>query len=179
MGTGLAAPADTHPAADTSVTNLLRNGDFETADAKGVPENWVLRNMMPGTPAKATLQTKAFSGKSCVLLEGETDPVSFGVFSRPVDVSTVPGGRMIFSCYYRAEDQPQADISITTFDTDFTQSEWKTPAMQSESRQVPFSKDWALMSWQFDCQPGAKQVVVMFRISGRGKAYFDGAALRA
>ena len=180
---GGGAPKNPRPAAapesEGPSTNLLRNGDFETADAKGVPENWVLRNMMSGTQAKATLDAKAFSGKTCLALEGTTEPVSYGVFSQPVDVSAIPGGRLIFSCYYRAEDRPQADISITTFDTDFTQNEWKTPAMQSESRSVPFSKDWALMSWQFDCQPTAKHVVVMFRIAGRGKAFFDGAALRA
>jgi hypothetical protein len=174
-GAGVCAPA---AVAKPSPGNLLLNGDFESADAKGLPENWVMTNTTGNKMVKASLDSKAFSGKKCLALEGQTFPVMFGVFSKPVDVSNLTTTTLMFNCYYRTEDAPQADVSITTFNTDFSQNEWKTPPMQTEARPVPQSKDWSLMSWQFHCQPGAKQVVVMFRVTGKGTAFFDGASLR-
>lgn len=158
--------------------NLLANGDFERPDEHGGAANW----FTPGGPEPSEGEAKLIGGgyqsRHCLMLEGQVEPTLFGVFSAPVEIARLPTQQLLFTCYYRTHERPRAEVSLVTFSQDFRQREWQTPYLQAEAQPIPQSKDWNLLSWYFEAVPGARQVIVVLRITGRGRLYIDRASLR-
>lgn len=158
--------------------NLLANGDFERSDEEGGAANWFIPHWGKDPNAEAERVGRGYQSPYCLLLTGKSEPILFGVFSPPVEIAELPTRGLLFTCYYRTREQPQAQISLMTFAEDFRQDEWQTPAVQAEAQNIPQSKGWNLLSWYFEAVPGARQIVVMVRIHGTGQLYIDKAALR-
>ena len=164
--------------APAAPANLLINGDFERAAEEGGAANWFTPSWGAQSDAEAKLVGGGYQSPYCLLLAGQTDPTLFVVHSPPVDIAELPTRQLLFTCYYRTREQPGAQISLMTFTEDFRQREWGTPAVQTEVQSVPHSAGWNLLSWHFEAVPGARQIIVMIRITGQGQLYLDKAALR-
>ncbi len=158
--------------------NLLLNGDFERPDEHGGAANWFTRSP-GGTPeGEAKLIGGGYQSEKCLVLEGRLQPTLLGVFCTPIDVGHLPTDRLLFTCHARTHEQPQAEVALITFGQDFHQREWQTPYLQAEVQPIPRSQDWNLLSWYFEPVVGTQQVIVVVRVTGRGRLYIDQAALR-
>ncbi len=162
----------------SAAANLLANGDFERPDEQGGAANWFTHGWGEPSDAEARLVSGGYQSRHCLMLEGKAEPILFGIFSPPVDIAELPTRRLLFTCYYRTREQPQAQIALVSFTEDFRPREWQTPCVQSEAQNIPTSSGWNLLSWYFEPVRGARQVIVVVRLTSRGQLYLDKAALR-
>ena len=158
--------------------NLLVNGDFTLSDGQGGAAGWAPYTFPGDTGGTARQVTPGYRTHSAVLLS-ETHATSiFGFFAQPVDASALPGPELLFSCYYRTEGDPGAQVSLVGFPGKFLPKEWASPYMQSEALYVPPAKDWSLLTWRFRALPGVHDLVLIFRLGGQGKLALSSCALR-
>jgi len=164
--------------AQVAAENLLPAGDFERSDGKGGVAGWGVYPSA-GAPGGTLQQVKpGYKSPQAVMLAEEETPGLFGLFSRPVAVADLPGREVLFSCYYRTEGDPGAHLSLIGYAEPFLAQEWKTPYLQSETQALPESKGWSLVTWRFRSLPGVRELVVIFRLTSKGKLYLDEVAMR-
>ncbi len=158
--------------------NLLRNGGFEGPVADDIPQNWMFHDFRADALASGKVETKSKFGRQSLLLQAPAFPADFTAFCRPLDVDDLQGHEVLFSCYYRTEEHPQALVTLSTYAEDFTPLEFRTPELHSESHPIGESKDWRLYVSRLTIPEGAEQLVVMLRIQGGGKVWWDGVSVR-
>ncbi len=165
-------------ATTTQAANLLVNSGFERVDAEGMPVGWY--TFAPGGQPAVTahIAHPGYNSRNCLLIESTEELTVFDVHTAPIKMSDVGSNRMLFTCYYRTEQEPGAQMSLVTFAEDFYVSEWHTRPLQAEAKKIPPSKEWSLLSWQFEALPSPRQVVPIIRVTGPGKLYVDNVALR-
>lgn len=165
-------------AASTWSANLVMNGGFESVDDKNLPENWAARSWTVGTKGTAQAARGGTSGQRSLSVTVEAGKCVYGVFSRPLDVTAVPGNRLLFSCKYRTVDDPQAQAMLVSFDQDFLATQWDTRPLWDEARPFRPSSGWKTMNWHAELVPGAKQVVVVFQLLEAGTLVVDDVVVR-
>jgi len=158
--------------------NLLSNPGFERVDAEGMPVSWHTFALSGEPAVTVSIAHRGYQSRNCLLVESEEQLTVFNVYAPPVEMSKIGSNKMLFTCYYRTEQQPAAQMSLVTFAEDFYINEWHTRPLQAEAKDIPPSDEWSLLSWQFEALPGAQQVVPLIRASGPGKLYIDNVALR-
>ncbi len=158
--------------------NLLSNGGFERIDVEATPVGWRFNVLDPAARVTMVVTQRGYKSPNCLLMESHEQLVLFDLYAPPVAMSELGTDNMLFTCYYRTEQQPDAQMSLVTFATDFSEQEWQTPHLQTEAKNIPPSDEWSLLSWQFEALPGAQQVVPILRVTGPGKLYLDNVALR-
>lgn len=159
---------------------MLANGGFEALNAAGGAENWAIRNW--GREDGHTTMRIAPGGRfgqRCLQLESNTYPVFFACFSHPVSLGAPAPDELLLSLFYRTVGSPQADLSVATFDEDFTAKEWETPVLTTEALPLESSTPWRSVTWRVQMLPAAHQAVVMVRIHGSGSVFVDGVSLKA
>jgi len=158
--------------------NMLPNSDFERVDTEGMPVGWY--TFMPsGQPAVTTrIAHPGYNSRNCLLVESDEQLTIFDLHPAPVEMSEVGSSKMLFTCYYRTEQEPRAQMSLVTFAEDFYINEWHTRPLQAEAKNIPPSNEWSLLSWQFEALPSPRQVMPIIRVTGPGKLYVDNVALR-
>ncbi|NLO73938.1 MAG: hypothetical protein GX100_07515 [candidate division WS1 bacterium] len=159
--------------------DLLVNGNFALSDGQGGVAGWSVWALPGDTSGGVQQVSPGFRSPKAVVVSATRSPALFGLFSRPVNVSALPGEELLFSCYYRTEGEPGAQLSLVGFSEPFLPNEWRTPYLQSESQWIPASRDWSLLSWRFRILPGVRDLVVIFRMRAAGKLYLSQAALRS
>ncbi len=165
--------------APAQAQNLLRNGDFNGPVAADIPQGWALHDFRDDDLAGAeVVDRNAKIGRRALKLEAPVFPADFTAFSRPIDVSRLQNQEIIFSCFFRTEDHPQALVTLATYGEDFTAREFHTPELRSESHPLGESSDWLLYNTHLTIPEGAEQLVVMLRILGGGKVWWDGISVR-
>lgn len=166
-------------AAECCAGNLVRNGRFEGAVAGNVPESWSFHDFRTDKLASGSVATRGgFVGPQCLELKAPAFPADFACYSRPVDVSSLGNSELIFSCYFRTEEHPQAVVTLGTYAEDFTRREFETPALQGETYYVGEAKEWTLFATRLRPRPGSRDLVVMLRVMGGGTVWWDGVSLR-
>ncbi|MGD9495787.1 MAG: hypothetical protein AB7Y46_05700 [Armatimonadota bacterium] len=163
--------------------NLLRNGSFEGPTAGDVPESWSYHDFAGGRiggikMATGTVTAGGHVGRQCLKLQGPVFPVDFAAYCRPIDVSRLEGKQLIFSCYFRTVDHPQAEVTLATYAEDFTTREFATPELLTETHPLGETRVWSLYFTHLTVPPGAEQLVVLLRVLGGGQVFFDGVAVR-
>jgi len=158
--------------------NLLANSGFERVDTEGMPVGW--HTFTPtGQPAvTARINHPGYNSRNCLLMESNEQLTISGLYAAPIEMSEVGSSKMLFTCYYRTEQEPAAQMSLMTFAEDFYVNEWRTRPLQTEAKKIPTSNEWSLLSWQFEALPGGRQVIPLIRVTGPGKLYIDNMALR-
>ncbi len=158
--------------------NMLSNSGFERVDTEGMPVGW--HTFTPtGQPAvTARIAHPGYNSRNCLLVESDEQLTIFDLHTAPIEMSKVGSSKMLFTCYYRTEQEPAAQMSLMTFAEDFYVNEWRTRPLQAEAKNIPTSNEWSLLSWQFEALPGGRQVVPLIRVTGTGKLYLDNLALR-
>lgn len=165
-------------ATPASAQNLLRNGSFEGPVAGNVPESWAFVDFIGGEHASGEVVKGAIVGRQCLKLEAPAFPADFAAYCRPIDVSHLQGRELIFSCFFRTVDHPQAEVMFALYDTDFTQLEFRTPVLRSETHALGETKQWTRFTSHLTVPAGARDLVVLLRVLGGGEAWFDGTAVR-
>ncbi|MCK4323032.1 MAG: hypothetical protein KAW89_00780, partial [Armatimonadetes bacterium] len=158
--------------------NMLPNSGFERVDTEGMPVGW--HTFTPsGQPAvTARIAHPGYNSRNCLLMESDEHLTIFDLHTAPIEMSEIGSSKMLFTCYYRTEKEPAAQMSLVTFAEDFYVNEWYTRPLQAEAKNIPTSNEWSLLSWQFEALPGGRQVVPLIRVTGPGKLYVDSVALR-
>ncbi|MGI5819026.1 MAG: hypothetical protein ACOX9R_13110 [Armatimonadota bacterium] len=166
-------------AAPAVAQNLLRNGGFEGPVAGDAPQGWAFRDLRADGLASAEVTTKnpAF-GRQSLMLSAPAFPADFTAFTLPIDVDDIKGDEIFFSCFYRTENHPQAFVTLAAYDEDFTQREFATPELHSESHPLGETAKWDSYVTRMTIPDGARQVVVFLRIMGGGKVWWDGVSLQ-
>lgn len=165
--------------APAGAQNLLRNGNFEGPVAAGIPQGWGFHDFRADDLAQGEIVDRnAKIGRQALMLEAPVFPADFAAFTRPIDVSRLDTNEIIFSCFFRTEDHPQALVTLATYGEDFTVREFRTPELQSESHPLGESSDWLLYTTHLSLPQGAEHLVVMLRILGGGKVWWDGVSVR-
>lgn len=159
--------------------NLLDNGDFERPDIRGGAAGWANYTYPGSDSATAKLVTPGYRTKQAILITETKNPSMFGIVSQPVDATALPSEEVLFTCYYKTEGDPRAQLSLVGFAEPFLPKEWATPYLQSETEPLAASKEWALASWRFRMIPGAKDLVAIIRVGAIGKLWVDQASLQA
>ncbi len=167
---GLALPAEAQ--------NLLRNGSFEGSVAGKVPESWAYADFIGGEHAGGEVVGGAAVGRQCLKLQAPAFPADFAAYCRPIDVRELQGRELIFSCFFRTVEHPQAEVMFAIYDTDFTEREFRTQVLRSESHVLGETKDWTRFATHLTVPAGARDLVVLLRVLGGGEAWFDGVAVR-
>jgi len=162
----------------TQAENMLPNSGFERVDTEGMPVGWY--TLTPnGQPAvTARIAHPGYNSRNCLLVESNEQLTVFDLHPVPVEMSKIGSSKMLFTCYYRTEQEPCAQMSLVTFAEDFHIKEWYTRPLQVEAKNIPNSNEWSLLSWQFEALPGGRQVIPLIRVTGLGKLYVDNVALR-
>jgi len=166
------------PAVRGYAGNLLLNSGFERVDVEGMPVGWRTFVPIPNSAAIMSIAHPGYNSRNCLLLETEEQLTVLDTHAPPVEMSEISSSKMLFTCYYRTEGAPGAQMSLVTFAEDFYINEWQTRPLQAEAKNIPPSDEWSLLSWQFEALPGGRQVVPLIRITGPGKLYVDNVALR-
>jgi len=158
--------------------NMLPNSGFERVDTEGMPVGW--HTFIPiGQPAvTASIAHPGYNSRNCLLIESDEELTIFDLHTAPIEMNRIGSSKMLFTCYYRTEKEPGAQMSLVTFAEDFHVNEWHTRPLQAEAKNIPTSNEWSLLSWQFEALPGGRQVVPLIRVTGPGKFYVDNVALR-
>lgn len=165
-------------AAPAGAQNLLRNGSFEGPVAGDVPESWAIADFIGGEHAAAQVVRGATVGSQCLKIKGPAFPSDIAAYCRPIDVSDLQERELIFSCFFRTVEHPQAEVMLATYDTDFTELEFRTQVLRSEAHALGETKDWTRFATHLTVPTGARDLIVMLRVKGGGEAWFDGAAVR-
>ncbi len=158
--------------------NLLRNGSFEGPVAADAPQSWAFHDFRNDDLVQGEVVGGAKIGRQALMLESPAFPADFAAFCRPVPVSDLDTQEIIFSCFFRTEEHPQALVTLATYAEDFAEREFRTPELQSESHPLGETSDWHLYTTRLELPEGAEQLVVLLRILGKGKVYWDGASVR-
>ncbi|MGC9317847.1 MAG: hypothetical protein ACP5KN_07420 [Armatimonadota bacterium] len=158
--------------------NLLRNGSFEGPVAGNVPESWSFHDFQGDELASGEVDRGGRVGPNCLKLTSPVFPVDYVAYCRPIDVEDLESDELIFSCFFRTKDHPQAQVTLATYGEDFTEREFDTPDLQTESHPLGETPRWTLYSTHVQIRPGTEQLVVMLRVMGEGTVYWDGASVR-
>lgn len=171
LAAGCAAPA--------MAQNLLRNGGFEEPVAGDAPQGWSFHDFRGDDLASGEVTRKkpAF-GKHSLMLQAPAFPADFTAFCLPLDVADIPSDEILFSCFYRTEQHPQALVTLALYGEDFTVREFRTPELHSESHPLGETAGWDSFTTHLPLPSGARQLVVFLRITGGGKVWWDGVSLR-
>lgn len=165
-------------AAPAGAQNLLRNGSFEGPVAGNVPESWAFADFIGGEHARGEVVGGAAVGRQCLKLKAPAFPADFAAYCRPIDVSHLQGREVLFSCFFRTVEHPQAEVMLATYDTDFTAREFRTQVLRSEAHVLGETKEWTRFATHLTIPAGARDLIVLLRVLGGGEAWFDGAAVR-
>jgi len=122
--------------------NLLRNGSFEGPTAENVPESWSFHDFTGGDMATGEVTGGGRVGDRCLKLKAPVFPADFTAYSRPIDVSDLQGREIIFSCFFRTVDHPQAQVTLVTYAESFTEREFATQELLSESHPLGETREW-------------------------------------
>ncbi len=159
--------------------NLLRNGDFEAPVAGDAPQGWSFHDFRgDGLARGEVVQKKAAFGRQALTLQAPAFPADFTAFCLPVDIDREETQEIFFSCFYRTEGHPQALVTLAAYGADFTEREFSTPELHSESHPLAEAGSWIPFATRMAIPEGARQVVVFLRIMGEGKVSWDSVALR-
>ncbi len=158
--------------------NLLRNGSFEGPTAENVPESWSFHDFTGDEMATGEVVGRARVGERCLKLKAPVFPADFTAYCRPIDVSDLQGRELIFSCFFRTVEHPQAQVTLVTYAESFTEREFVTQELLSESHPLGESRDWLHYATHLTVPPGARDLVVLLRALGGGEVFYDGAAVR-
>ncbi|MEA3401223.1 MAG: hypothetical protein U9R79_08310 [Armatimonadota bacterium] len=158
--------------------NLLRNGSFEGPVAGTVPESWSFHDFQGDELASGEVDRGGRVGPHCLKLTSPVFPVDYVAYCRPIDVEDLDSDELIFSCFFRTKDHPQAQVTLATYGEDFTEREFATPDLLTESHPLGETRRWVLYTTHLQLRPGTKQLVVMLRVMGEGTVYWDGASVR-
>ncbi len=158
--------------------NLVLNGRFEGPDTDGVPQNWSFHNWRQDQLASGKVVRGGTVGPRCLQLSSPVFPADYAAYCRPVDVSEWVGKEVLFTCYFRTVEHPQAQITIATYAEPFAAKEFDTPELHSEAYLLGESHAWQLVTWHISCMPASRDLVVLLRVMGGGSVFFDGVALR-
>lgn len=159
--------------------NLVRNGTFEGPATAEAPQSWAFFDFRGEDLARGQVVSgNARVGRQSLLLESSVFPADFAAFTRPIDVSRLATNEIIFSCFYRTEGHPQALVTLATFAEDFTVREFRTPELRSESHPLGEVSAWTLYTTRLTIPEGAEQMIVMLRVLGGGKVWWDGVSAR-
>ncbi len=158
--------------------NLVRNGRFEGATAGDVPESWSFHDFRDDYLASGKVTRGGNVGPNCLELTAPVFPAEYACYTRPMDISDMAGEEIIFSCYFKTKDHPQATITLATYAEDFTLLEFDTPELDSEAHPLGETKQWSLFATHLQCKPAAKDLVVVLRVRGGGKVFYDGVSIR-
>ncbi|MFW6437693.1 MAG: hypothetical protein ACOCZ7_01660, partial [Armatimonadota bacterium] len=161
-----------------SAQNLLRNGGFEQEVAGDAPQGWAYHDFRGSELASGEVTGGAAFGKQCLMLQAPSFPADFAAFCLPVDVDDLEAEEIFFSCFYRTEEHPQATVTLAAYGEDFTEREFVTPELHSESHALGETGKWKAFTTRMAIPPGATDVVVYLRVMGGGKVWWDGANLR-
>ena len=164
--------------APAGAQNLLRNGSFEGPTAENVPESWSFHDFTGDGMATGEVVGRARVGERCLKLKAPVFPADFTTYCRPIDVSDLQGQELIFSCFFRTVEHPQAQVTLVTYAESFTEREFATQELLSEAHPLGESKDWLHYATHLTVPPGARDLVVLLRVLGGGEAFYDGAAVR-
>ncbi len=157
--------------------NLLTNGGFAQVDVEGMPVGWRIFQANPADKVSIRVAPNGYKSRNCVLMESGEQFTLLDLYAPPLEMNDVGSDRLLFTCYYRTEQEPNAQMSLVTFAEPFQEKEWRTPALQAEAKRIPPSEQWSLLSWKFEALPGAHQIIPILRVSGPGKFYVDDVAL--
>ncbi len=158
--------------------NMLPNSGFERVDTEGMPVGWHTFIPFGQSEVTARIAHPGYNSSNCLLVESDEQLTIFDLHTAPIEMSEIGSSKMLFTCYYRTEQQPAAQMLLVTFAEDFHVKEWQTRPLQAEAKNIPTSNEWSLLSWQFEALPGGRQVVPLIRVTGPGKLYLDNLALR-
>jgi len=163
--------------------NLLRNGSFEGPTAGDVPESWSYHDFSGDTLVgdhigSGEVTGGARVGRRCLKLQAPVFPANFAAYCRPIDVSDLQGPEIIFSCFFRTVDHPQVQVTLATYAEGFTEREFLTPELLSESHTLGETRDWMRYATHLTMPSGARDLVVVLRVLGGGQVLFDGLSVR-
>lgn len=159
--------------------NLVRNGSFEGPTAGDVPENWSYHDFQGDGNASGEVDGRGRVGRQCLKLHSPVFPADFAAYCRPIDVEDLQTSELIFSCFFRTRQHPQAQITLATYGEDFTEREFRTTQLDSESHPLGETSRWTRYATHIRLRPGTKQLVVLLQVLGGGTVWFDGVSVRA
>jgi hypothetical protein len=159
--------------------NLIRNGGFEGPAAGDAPQGWSFHDFRQDelTGGEVVRKNAAF-GKHCLKLQAPAFPADFAAFCLPIDVEGLESDEILFSCFYRTEEHPQALVTLAAYGQNFAEREFQTPELHSESHPIGETSKWDVFTTRMAVPQGARQVVVFLRIMGGGSVFWDGVSLR-
>jgi len=158
---------------------LIENGGFEKADAKGLPVAWRIDwRGFQGVTAKLVGGGGARSGKKALYVQCIASPVDVWLYNRPLDVKGAAGKEVVVSCFYRMTDEPAVDIGLITYGHPFADKEWATPYLTSERNRLQESAEWQLFSWRVRIPAQAQNAILLIRPGSAGELFVDDVSVR-
>jgi hypothetical protein len=156
--------------------NVLPNGDFEAATAKGLAEGWSSTTWGRLGPAECGVSKRAaHSGKTGLWMASQLGPVDFATYSPPLDLANM--GSAFVSFYYQTRESPRFSVAFASFGPEFASRQWDAPVIQYETRPLPPTKTWQLAAWHITPCPKASVFLLLFHMADSGFVFVDDARL--
>ncbi len=149
--------------------DLLRNGDFETVAASGIPAGWSMSGAIVGESYMTVTAADAPSGKNYARYFGETE----GVFLGQNITSMVPGETYQFTAKVR---RPSGGGSVIAYVTADGQLDGRLQSIKKFSETVSFGRnkmEWVQVSFACELPEGTERVGFLLRLVGGGEAHWD------
>ncbi len=159
--------------------NLIRNGGFEMMGPENAPEGWLMQAWRGESLVSARVEDRGRFGRRLLHLTSQDAMALHGCYTQPIEIAQYAGGQLLLSMYYRGDETTFADAIVTTYAEDFGVKEFDTPVLSREEIPLAPNKRWTGLFRKLDVPLGARHVLVMLRVNGRGDFSVDGVALRA
>ncbi|MBK6727969.1 MAG: carbohydrate binding domain-containing protein [Xanthomonadales bacterium] len=152
--------------------SLLRNGSFETANAKGKPEGWNFQQHAGVRAYDFTLDDLAFEGKHSLRLTRLQKQV-WGKVVQNIPANDLIGKTVEFSVRARGEAVGKRGFSVGL--GGFAGS---TMLQHVKSERVTGTSDWRKYTLRIEVPEGSSQVMVGVTLDDKGTVWIDDARLR-
>ena len=156
--------------------NVLPNGDFEAATARGLAVGWGSTTWGRLGPAECGVSKRAaHSGKTGLWMASQLGPVDFAAYSPPLDLAGM--GSAFVSFYYQTREAPRFSVALASFGPEFASRQWEAPVIDYETRVLPLAKTWQLATWHITPCPRASVFLLLFHMADSGLVFVDDARL--
>lgn len=152
--------------------SLLRNGSFETMDARGKPEGWSFKQHAGVRAYEFKLDDSAADGKRSMRVKRMQKQV-WGQVEQNVPADDLIGKTVEFTVQARGEAVGKRGFSVGL--GGFAGS---TMLQHVQSERVTGTSDWSKYTLRIEVPEGSTQVTVALTLNDEGTVWLDDARLR-
>jgi len=165
------------PSADTTVRitdegdgkfNVIKNGDFEVVNSKGVPQGWSLVGGTVGETYMTAKSEEAPSGENFARFYGETE----NIYLSTNFTNFIPGKTYTFSAKVR-QISGKSGSALIYFSVD-KKTETSHESIKNYNQTITLKdKEWAEITFEAEIPEEAARIGILLRLVGGGEVHWD------